>query len=250
MQLSDWCSGFFVPTAIIEADLTWAERLTFLLLARHANENNEAWPKVETLASELRVSRDTILRSITTLTDKGWLAVDRRGQGRSNVYTLKLQNATSSGENLQLLKSQNATSLNKRVHGKNTGKRAKALPARDDWLTDGLRKWAEGQISSPIDSIADQFTDYHTAKGSTMKDWAAAFRNWVRREPQFAGRRNEPKGWAGLRDFGEMMDRQGGVDDDVFGVSKGHGAANCGVPVESNNTGNVPRLVSGDKKPG
>lgn len=37
----------------------------------------------------------------------------------------------------------------------------------------------------------EKFTDYHKAKGSTMKDWDAAFRTWLRNAVEFA-KKNTP----------------------------------------------------------
>ena len=57
-------------------------------------------------------------------------------------------------------------------------KRAKKLPedfAPSEWHTDYAQK-----NNLPLDEAFAQFCDYHKAHGSTMKDWPAALRTWLR----------------------------------------------------------------------
>ncbi len=70
------------------------------------------------------------------------------------------------------------------------GARKRATQIPDDWKpNDGHTAYAvEQQLS--LDIEADQFRDYHRAKGSTMKDWDAAFRTWLRNAVKF--RRDQP----------------------------------------------------------
>lgn len=72
---------------------------------------------------------------------------------------------------------------------KRARKRATALP--DDFqVTATMLKWAEGFGLSRdrISAATDHFKDHHTAKGSTFKDWPAAWRTWIHREIKFNGR--------------------------------------------------------------
>lgn len=57
-------------------------------------------------------------------------------------------------------------------------RRARQLPS--DWQpNEGHRTFAaENRLN--LDAEAEQFADHHRAKGSTMKDWDAAFRTWLR----------------------------------------------------------------------
>jgi uncharacterized protein YdaU (DUF1376 family) len=53
-------------------------------------------------------------------------------------------------------------------------------------LTDDMRTWASTNAPSVgIDEATAAFIDHHTAKGSTFKDWNAAWRTWMRRAIQF-----------------------------------------------------------------
>lgn len=49
-------------------------------------------------------------------------------------------------------------------------------------------------VGVDLEAEFEQFRDYHRAKGSTMKDWNAALRTWLRNAQKFGGRK--PKGAA------------------------------------------------------
>ncbi len=60
----------------------------------------------------------------------------------------------------------------------------------------------EGFSSFEIQKEIPQFRDYHTAKGSVMKDWDAAFRTWMRNSRKFGGKAPVGNGSTGrLKDF-------------------------------------------------
>lgn len=61
---------------------------------------------------------------------------------------------------------------------KPTRKRAGQLP--DDWKPNEVHLGYAAENDLDIDAEAEQFIDHHRAKGSTMKDWDAAFRTWLR----------------------------------------------------------------------
>lgn len=52
-----------------------------------------------------------------------------------------------------------------------------------------------------VDAVSDlsAFRDHHTAHGSTLKDWQAAFRTWLRNSAKFAKRDNRGTGASGSR---------------------------------------------------
>jgi len=63
--------------------------------------------------------------------------------------------------------------------------RASALPP-DFTPTDEQRQWAATVIrASQIDGETQKFIDHFTANGKRMKDWNAAWRNWIRRSREF-----------------------------------------------------------------
>lgn len=58
-------------------------------------------------------------------------------------------------------------------------------------LTDDLREWGKQHCPSVVDPASEtrQFLDYHRAKGSTFKDWTAAWRTWMRNAEKFTAER-------------------------------------------------------------
>ena len=59
--------------------------------------------------------------------------------------------------------------------------RATAIPA--DFPTDAELAWCDTERPElSAGTVAVAFRDYHTAHGSTMKSWPAAWRTWVRKE--------------------------------------------------------------------
>ena len=72
-------------------------------------------------------------------------------------------------------------------------KRATQIP--DGWVPSdrNIQDAISKQFSTEdISHEADQFRDYHTAKGSAFKDWDAAWRTWLGNARKFAG--NRPQG--------------------------------------------------------
>jgi len=59
-----------------------------------------------------------------------------------------------------------------------TRKRAAQLPS--DWQPNDTHRIFAANNSLNLEAEVEQFTDHHRAKGSTMKDWDAAFRTWLR----------------------------------------------------------------------
>ena len=71
--------------------------------------------------------------------------------------------------------------------------RARALPPDFDPTPD-QRAWAATVIrASQIDAETQKFRDHFTANGKRMKDWNAAWRNWIRRSREFD--RSAPSGF-------------------------------------------------------
>lgn len=63
-----------------------------------------------------------------------------------------------------------------------------------DWTPSQVdREYAAGQNFSDrqISQIAESFRDHHASKGTTMLDWSAAWRTWVRNEIKFGKRSPE-----------------------------------------------------------
>jgi uncharacterized protein YdaU (DUF1376 family) len=65
----------------------------------------------------------------------------------------------------------------------------------DDFqVTESMRQWARKEGLPAPDLHVEHFVDYWTASasaGAVKRDWNAAFRNWLRKEAQFIGGKND-----------------------------------------------------------
>ncbi|MBM6874419.1 helix-turn-helix domain-containing protein [Fusobacterium mortiferum] len=82
----DW---FWVDNALVDRkDLNLYEKMLYICLARHAGNNEYAFPKLSTLCNELGVKDTrTIVKYIKSLEEKGLIEVEKR-KGSSNLYYL------------------------------------------------------------------------------------------------------------------------------------------------------------------
>jgi len=81
--------------------------------------------------------------------------------------------------------------------GRARAKKATQVPDAFE-VTDELYDWAWFQLTIPkqrVDAETDKFLDHFRANGKTMKDWTAAWKNWMRRSLEF-GPRNQSNGRA------------------------------------------------------
>lgn len=82
----DW---FWVDNALVDRkDLNLYEKMLYICLARHAGNNEYAFPKLSTLCEELGVKDNrTVVKYIKSLEEKGLIEVEKR-KGSSNLYYL------------------------------------------------------------------------------------------------------------------------------------------------------------------
>jgi predicted transcriptional regulator len=79
-----------VPNFLLNKfDLSFAAKVVYAKLLSYAWHNNRVFPGQETMAAEIGSKKSTINKAIKELEDRGWLEIFRRGQGKTNVYTLK-----------------------------------------------------------------------------------------------------------------------------------------------------------------
>lgn len=77
-------------------------KLVLVVLARHANERDEAWPSLDTIARQASVSRRQAWQSVRTLIEQGVIVAGpcgRRADGTYTTthYTLNLQRIAAGG---------------------------------------------------------------------------------------------------------------------------------------------------------
>ncbi|MFK0401038.1 helix-turn-helix domain-containing protein [Microbacterium sp. NPDC090225] len=78
--------------ALTEHRLRSGSSIVLLVLADHANVDNEAWPSQETLAREAGMSEPGVRKAIRPLIEKGLVEIlDAGGPRRSARYRLTIQ---------------------------------------------------------------------------------------------------------------------------------------------------------------
>lgn len=82
----DW---FWVDNTLVDRrDLNLYEKMLYICLARHAGNNDYAFPKLATLCDELGVKDNrTVVKYIKSLEEKGLIEIEKR-KGSSNLYYL------------------------------------------------------------------------------------------------------------------------------------------------------------------
>jgi len=79
-----------IPNCLLNnAALSFVAKVVYSKLLSYAWNNNRVFPGQDTMAEDIGTSQPTINRGIKELEEHGWLEVQRRGQGKTNVYVLK-----------------------------------------------------------------------------------------------------------------------------------------------------------------
>lgn len=84
-------SGGFtqVPNMVLNnQELSFAAKVVYAKLLSYAWTNNRVFPGQVTMADEIGSKKSTINKAVKELEDQGWLEIERRGQGQTNIYTL------------------------------------------------------------------------------------------------------------------------------------------------------------------
>ena len=81
-----------VPNFILESkEISTGAKLTYAMLLKYAREQDECFPGQDTLAEDIGTSRQSVNAYIRELRTVGLVSVQRRGQGRPNIYTIHLK---------------------------------------------------------------------------------------------------------------------------------------------------------------
>jgi hypothetical protein len=79
-----------VPNCVLnDPEISLGAKVVYAKLLSYAWNNNHVFPGQEKMAEELGAGKRTIIRFVAELERRGYVAVDRRGQGLTNVYTLR-----------------------------------------------------------------------------------------------------------------------------------------------------------------
>lgn len=82
--------GFtMVPNFILEnPKLTVGGKMTYAMLLKYAWHNDYCFPGQERLADDMGAGKRSVIRFLQELEREGYIAVVRRGLGKSNLYQL------------------------------------------------------------------------------------------------------------------------------------------------------------------
>ena len=135
--------------AILASDLPTIERMTALVIASYINETNiEAWPSVDTIAARGGMSRNSALRSIKALREKGWLSITRRFS-KSTKY--KIHHVSASSLSQALVPGRGALT--------ETSATQRLVPHRElSSLSQGTLMVPDRDSNSPLNSPSEQST--------------------------------------------------------------------------------------------
>ena len=79
-----------VPNFILKnKKLTVGEKMTFAMFLSYAWNNERVFPGQERLADDIGAGVRSVNRFIKGLEAKGFLTIQRRGLGKTNIYTLR-----------------------------------------------------------------------------------------------------------------------------------------------------------------
>lgn len=196
-------------------------RLVLLAIANHASSDGcEAWPTVETIGREAKVSRATVFRALDELEQAGLLRIEHGVGGgektpanyRPNRYTVLMSGSQTETSNpfqgshiepsgVSSTQDRGLTDETQTVlqpsstisssPGEQTKKRACRVPQPFD-VTDEMAAWAEKNVPNvDWDRETPKFLDYWRGipgKPGTKLDWPATWRNWMRNNAERANR--------------------------------------------------------------
>jgi len=79
-----------VPNYLMtNSGLTCNAIVAYAKLLSYAWNNDRVFPGQERMAQEIGSSQPTVARAVKELEERGWLEIERRGQGKTNIYILK-----------------------------------------------------------------------------------------------------------------------------------------------------------------
>ena len=79
-----------VPNYLLRnKDLSCTAKMVYAQLLSYAWTNGYCYPGQVRMADDIGSTKSTVNRAILELQQRGWLEVDKRGQGKTNIYTLK-----------------------------------------------------------------------------------------------------------------------------------------------------------------
>jgi hypothetical protein len=79
-----------VPNILLRnAALSATAKVVYAMLLSYAWYNDRVFPGQERMAQDMGSTKSTVNRGVLELQKAGWLDIERRGQGKTNLYVLK-----------------------------------------------------------------------------------------------------------------------------------------------------------------
>jgi DNA-binding MarR family transcriptional regulator len=78
-----------IPNYLLNQTFSNNAKVVYAKLLSYAWHNNKVFPGQERMADEIGTFQPTIVRALKELEQEGWLEIQRRGQGKTNIYILK-----------------------------------------------------------------------------------------------------------------------------------------------------------------
>jgi DNA-binding transcriptional regulator YhcF (GntR family) len=78
-----------IPNYLLNQTFSNNAKVVYAKLLSYAWHNNQVFPGQERMAEDIGSSKSTVGRAIQELEEHGWLEIQRRGQGKTNLYILK-----------------------------------------------------------------------------------------------------------------------------------------------------------------
>jgi hypothetical protein len=194
MEVSSQMGPFsIVPEWVLNRGLSSTALKLYIVMARFADwHTGMAFPARETLADRMACSTKTVDRAVTELVEAECVQKISRGRYASalyKVFQVDPRGTDVSREGTKMSeredKNDHLTITTEREPKNYVKEKSRQVPS--DWKPS--EKFAdECNKKFPTLTIANEveaFIDYHTANGSTFKDFNAAFRTWCRNAVKF-----------------------------------------------------------------
>jgi biotin operon repressor len=91
-----------VPNFILkDAKLSVGAKVTYAMFLSYAWHNDSCFPGQDRLAEDMGMSRSRVTEFVGELEKSGLISIQRRGQGKTNLYTIHFQVQPAVDKNLQ-----------------------------------------------------------------------------------------------------------------------------------------------------
>ncbi len=104
-------------------DLGSTEKILLAIITNRIGDNGRCWPGIRTLAKDTGINTTTVQRAVAALQKAGDLIIDKRGNGRSQVYRLPASSVCKTQAPVKRRRLRNATTGACKTHAQARAKR-------------------------------------------------------------------------------------------------------------------------------